>query len=100
MNFRSNSNNIKFIDNRDPSSPSPVPSPAPSGLPSNNNVSLTYNTSTNNHTTISHSPSTSTGPFQYETYPTFDWDLYLNETNSKAAPVECFKQVIEFDLLI
>lgn len=87
--------NIKFVDNRDPSSPSPAPSPAPSGLPSSNNVPSTTQsyTSTNNHTTVSHPPSTSTGPFQYETYQTFDWDLYLRETNSTAAPIECFKQV-------
>lgn len=84
---------IEFKDNRDPSSP--VPSPAPSGLSNSNNVPSTTQsyTSTNNHTTISHSPSTSTGPFQYETYQTFDWDLYLKETNSAAAPIECFKQV-------
>ncbi|XP_011168603.2 polycomb protein Scm isoform X2 [Solenopsis invicta] len=81
-------------DNRDPSSPSPAPSPAPSGLPSNNNVPSTTQsyTNTNNHTTVSHPPSTSTGPFQYETFQTFDWDLYLRETKSAAAPIECFKQ--------
>lgn len=78
--------------NRDPASP--AQSPAPSGLSSSNNVPSTTQsyTNTNNHTTISHSPSTSTGPFQYETYQTFDWDLYLKETKSTAAPVECFKQ--------
>ncbi|KAJ8674907.1 hypothetical protein QAD02_010693 [Eretmocerus hayati] len=36
--------------------------------------------------------STTTGTFQYETYQTFDWNLYLKETNSVAAPIECFKQ--------
>ncbi|XP_011262299.1 polycomb protein Scm isoform X1 [Camponotus floridanus] len=79
-------------NNRD--SASPAQSPAPSGLPSNNNVPSTTQsyTNTNNHTTISHSPSTSSGPFQYETYQTFDWDLYLRETKSTAAPIECFKQ--------
>lgn len=78
--------------NRD--QPSPAPSPAPSGLPSGNNVPSTTQsfTNANNHTSMSHPPSTSTGPFQYETYQTFDWDLYLKETNSQAAPVECFKQ--------
>ncbi|XP_072750583.1 polycomb protein Scm [Anoplolepis gracilipes] len=78
--------------NRDTASP--AQSPVPSGLPSSNNVPSTTQsyTNTNNHTTISHSPSTSTGPFQYETYQTFDWDLYLKETKSTAAPVECFKQ--------
>lgn len=80
-----------LIDNRDPSSP--VPSPAPSGLPSNNNASATQSyTNANNHTTISRSASTSTG-FHVETYQTFDWDLYLRETNSTAAPLEYFKQV-------
>lgn len=81
-------------DNKDSSSP--VPSPAPSGLPTNNNVpstSQSYTTSTNNHTTVPNPPSTSNGPFQYETFQTFDWDNYLKETNSKAAPIECFKQV-------
>ncbi|XP_012214643.1 polycomb protein Scm isoform X2 [Linepithema humile] len=79
-------------NNRDPSSP--VPSPAPSGLPSNNNIPSTTQsyTNTNNHTTISRSPSTSTGSFHVETYQTFDWDLYLRETNSTAAPLDCFKQ--------
>ncbi|XP_012542526.1 polycomb protein Scm isoform X2 [Monomorium pharaonis] len=80
-------------NNRDPSSPSPAPSPAPSGLPSNNNVPSTTQSYTNNHATVSHSPSTSTGTFKtYESCPTFDWDLYLKETNSTAAPIECFKQ--------
>lgn len=32
------------------------------------------------------------GPFQYETYQTFDWDEYLKETNSIPAPTDCFKQ--------
>ncbi|XP_014476649.1 PREDICTED: polycomb protein Scm isoform X2 [Dinoponera quadriceps] len=80
-------------NNRDLSSP--VPSPAPSGLSTSNNVPSTtqsYTSSTNNHTTVSNSPSTSNGPFQYETFQTFDWDNYLKETNSKAAPIECFKQ--------
>ncbi|KAF7266382.1 hypothetical protein GWI33_020281 [Rhynchophorus ferrugineus] len=35
---------------------------------------------------------TSSGPFQYETYQQFDWDEYLQETNSAAAPQNCFKQ--------
>lgn len=84
---------MEFTGNRDVASP--AQSPAPSGLPSSSNVPSTTQsyTNTNNHTTISHSPSTSTGPFQYETYQTFDWDLYLRETKSTAAPVECFKQV-------
>lgn len=85
--------NFLLIDNRDQSSP--APSLSPSGLLSGNNVPSTTQSfaNTNNHTTVSHPPSTSTGPFQYETYQTFDWDLYLKETNSQAAPVECFKQV-------
>lgn len=39
-------------------------------------------------TTVEASP----GPFQYETFQTFDWDEYLRETNSVAAPQSCFKQ--------
>ncbi|KAI4482592.1 PREDICTED: polycomb protein Scm [Polistes canadensis] len=78
--------------NKDQSSP--APSPLPSNLSNNNNVASATQvyTHTNNHTNASHPPSTSTGPFQYETYQTFDWDLYLKETNSSAAPIECFKQ--------
>ncbi|KAK0099166.1 hypothetical protein PV326_000003 [Microctonus aethiopoides] len=75
--------------------PSPAASPSPSGLPSNSGTipqSFPTNNSPNNPPNISHAPSTSTGPFQYETYQTFDWDLYLKETNSSAAPAECFKQ--------
>ncbi|KYM98260.1 Polycomb protein Scm [Cyphomyrmex costatus] len=81
-----------------PATPSPVPSPAPSGLPSNNNIPTTQSyTNTNNHTTVSRRPSitstgTSTISLQYEAFQTFDWDVYLKETNSKAAPIECFKQ--------
>ncbi|KAH8288424.1 hypothetical protein KR054_002627 [Drosophila jambulina] len=33
-----------------------------------------------------------TGPFQYESFHVFDWDAYLEETGSEAAPAECFKQ--------
>ncbi|XP_017088751.2 polycomb protein Scm [Drosophila bipectinata] len=33
-----------------------------------------------------------TGPFQYESFHVFDWDAYLEETGSDAAPAECFKQ--------
>ncbi|XP_015604754.1 polycomb protein Scm isoform X2 [Cephus cinctus] len=74
--------------------PSPAASPAPSGLPSGSSAPSTTQsfTGNNNQSNNSHPPSTSTGPFQYETYQTFDWDLYLKETNSSAAPVECFKQ--------
>nr|SMS16212.1 Polycomb group protein: Sex comb on midleg [Drosophila subobscura] len=32
------------------------------------------------------------GPFQYESFHVFDWDAYLEETGSDAAPAECFKQ--------
>jgi len=67
-------------------------------LPSNNNAQTTQPyTNTNNHTTVSRPPTTSTGTstasLQYEAFQTFDWDLYLKETNSKAASLECFKQV-------
>lgn len=34
----------------------------------------------------------SAGPYPYEMYQTFDWAEYLRETNSVAAPQECFKQ--------
>lgn len=34
----------------------------------------------------------SPGPFQYETYQTFDWEEYLRETNSLAAAQICFTQ--------
>lgn len=34
----------------------------------------------------------SSGPFQYETFQTFDWDEYLRETSSVPAPFDCFKQ--------
>ncbi|XP_059218599.1 polycomb protein Scm [Stomoxys calcitrans] len=37
---------------------------------------------------------TPTGPFQYESFHVFDWDAYLEETGSEAAPPECFKQAI------
>ncbi|KAI4458642.1 polycomb group protein [Holotrichia oblita] len=34
----------------------------------------------------------SPGPFQYETFQTFDWEEYLRETKSIPAPQSCFKQ--------
>ncbi|XP_018797839.1 PREDICTED: polycomb protein Scm [Bactrocera latifrons] len=37
---------------------------------------------------------TPTGPFQYESFHVFDWDAYLEETGSEAAPPECFKQAL------
>ncbi|XP_061397328.1 polycomb protein Scm [Musca vetustissima] len=37
---------------------------------------------------------TPTGPFQYESFHVFDWDAYLKETGSEAAPPECFKQAL------
>ena len=96
--------------------PSPAASPAPSGIPSSNgnaSITQTYSavpatnstttppatispTVTNNQSGAPHPPSTSTGSFQYETYQTFDWELYLKETNSSAVPTECFKQVCLF----
>ena len=69
----------------------------PSTISNNTNTASTttqsYKTGINNQTTVSQSPSTSSGNFQFETYQTFDWDQYLKETNSVAAPIECFKQV-------
>lgn len=37
-------------------------------------------------------PTSSPGPFQYETFQLFDWEEYLKETNSVAAPLNCFTQ--------
>lgn len=37
-------------------------------------------------------PTSSPGPFQYETFQTFDWEEYLRETNSAPAPQNCFTQ--------
>ncbi|XP_044737788.1 polycomb protein Scm [Chrysoperla carnea] len=39
-------------------------------------------------------PNSSSGPFQYETFQPFDWEEYLRESNSVAAPAECFKQAL------
>ncbi|XP_011311114.1 polycomb protein Scm isoform X2 [Fopius arisanus] len=76
--------------------PSPAASPAPSGIPSSSGIlpqSFPTNSKTNGTgNQVNASPSTSTGPFQYETYQTFDWEMYLKETDSTAAPAECFKQ--------
>ncbi|XP_034952161.1 polycomb protein Scm [Chelonus insularis] len=73
--------------------------PASSELPSSSGTIQSFptnngttNSANNTSTNTSHAPSTSTGPFQYETYQTFDWNSYLKETNSIAAPAECFKQ--------
>lgn len=41
------------------------------------------------------SDSGSPGPFQYETFITFDWDEYLKETSSVPAPHSCFKQSVD-----
>lgn len=35
------------------------------------------------------------GPFQYETFQTFDWEEYLKETGSLPASTSCFKQAIQ-----
>ncbi|XP_058840600.1 polycomb protein Scm-like [Topomyia yanbarensis] len=37
---------------------------------------------------------TSTGPFQYESFHVFDWTEYLRESGSVPAPAECFKQAV------
>lgn len=55
-----------------------------------------YKSNFNISQSSSSSSSTSSGNFQFETYQTFDWEQYLKETNSTAAPAECFKQVIIF----
>lgn len=41
---------------------------------------------------VNEGATSSPGPFQYETFQTFDWDEYLKETNSVAAPQHCFTQ--------
>lgn len=41
--------------------------------------------------TENHSNNNSTGSF-YDIYQSFDWSEYMKETNSAAAPQECFKQ--------
>lgn len=51
-----------------------------------------YKSNFNISQSSSSSSSTSSGNFQFETYQTFDWEQYLKETNSTAAPAECFKQ--------
>lgn len=37
---------------------------------------------------------TTTGPFQYESFHVFDWTEYLRESGSVPAPAECFKQAV------
>ncbi|XP_055308369.1 polycomb protein Scm-like [Sitodiplosis mosellana] len=44
-----------------------------------------------NSPTNAHQPARS---FQYESFHVFNWDEYLKETNSEAAPPECFKQAL------
>ncbi|XP_033217699.1 polycomb protein Scm [Belonocnema kinseyi] len=85
-------------EQRSPAS-SPVPSTISNNTNSNANNTNTASTTTqsyksgiNNQNNVSQSPSTSGGNFQFETYQTFDWEQYLKETNSEAAPAECFKQ--------
>ncbi|XP_066599296.1 polycomb protein Scm [Prorops nasuta] len=79
-------------NNRD--QPSPDASPSPSGLPSSSNTTPTTQSypTTHNQTPTTQPPSTSTRPIKYEAYLVFDWKSYLKETNSSAAPVDCFKQ--------
>ncbi|KAH0558149.1 polycomb protein Scm [Cotesia glomerata] len=93
-------NNNNNNTNTNTNSP-PINNTSTNSNTNNNNINTNRSTpatptittsTTNNQSNISHAPSTSTGPFQYETYQTFDWDLYLKETNSSAAPADCFKQ--------
>jgi hypothetical protein len=37
---------------------------------------------------------------QFDSYTTFDWDVYLRETNSVTAPPEYYKQVYRVHLEI
>lgn len=48
----------------------------------------------NNTESVSNVLPPSAGPFQYESFQTFDWSEYLRETGSEAAPQECFKQAL------
>lgn len=68
---------------------------------SNNNHSnsgshgATSNSATSRLQQSSTAPSSSSspsGPFQYESFHVFNWDNYLKETGSIAAPNDCFKQ--------
>lgn len=58
---------------------------------SNNNNNNNRGEQERNHK-ISPGSCTPTGPFQYESFHVFDWDAYLQESGSEAAPAECFKQ--------
>lgn len=40
------------------------------------------------------STTTTTGPFQYESFHVFDWTEYLRDSGSVPAPAECFKQAV------
>ncbi|XP_058448446.1 polycomb protein Scm [Malaya genurostris] len=69
---------------------------------SNNNNSNTGRRSNGNNSPgreptasrISPVTTTSTGPFQYESFHVFDWTEYLRESGSVPAPAECFKQAV------
>lgn len=69
---------------RPPSTPSPTPS-----------ATSTTHTASSLNTSITNSSSTSgtaVTPYPLFPCPTFDWDGYLKETNSIAAPAHCFQQ--------
>ncbi|XP_065093247.1 polycomb protein Scm [Ochlerotatus camptorhynchus] len=71
----------------------------------NNNNSSSNNNNNNGRKSNGNSPgreparispvtTTTTGPFQYESFHVFDWTEYLRESGSVPAPAECFKQAL------
>lgn len=61
----------------------------PAGQNNNNNNNVNNNNSHREHTGAT---ATLTRSFQYESFNIFNWDDYLKETSSVAAPISCFKQ--------
>ncbi|XP_062561940.1 polycomb protein Scm [Armigeres subalbatus] len=72
----------------------------------NNNSNSSNNNNNNGRKSNGNSPgreptrispvttTTTTGPFQYESFHVFDWTEYLRESGSVPAPAECFKQAL------
>lgn len=72
----------------------------------NNNNNSSSNNNNNGRKSSGNSPgreptrispvttTTTTGPFQYESFHVFDWTEYLRESGSVPAPAECFKQAV------
>lgn len=69
-----------------PASPTPS-APAVAAVPTSTTVPpTTASTPT--------TPTTGVAPFTAMPFHTFDWESYLKETDSIAAPQECFQQVL------